>query len=110
MKIEQTNVRDVVIYKVSGRIDSSTAEPFWQTASETLASGTVKFIIDCAVLEYISSAGLRVLLKIAKHVKPYNGIVCLCNMSQETKSVMDIAGILAFLKTYSTLEEALNHY
>lgn len=109
MEIEQTNVRDVVIYKVIGRIDSTSTDTFWQTASQALAQGSAKFIIDCENLEYISSAGLRSLLAIAKNVRPKNGIVALCNMSEQTKSVMDIAGISTFIKMYRDLAEALSH-
>jgi len=70
LEIEQTNVRDVVIYKVIGRIDSASTDAFWQTASQALAKGSAKFIIDCESLEYISSAGLRSLLAIAKNIRP----------------------------------------
>jgi len=107
MEIKQTKVRDKVIFKVCGRIDSSTANIFEQTVEQALRNGIVNFIIDCTDLEFISSAGLRALLNLTKNIKPKNGAVSLCNLSQQTKAVLDIAGILAFLKTYDTLEEAL---
>lgn len=110
MKIELSKVGDVAIVKVSGRIDSSTADSFWQTTDQILASGTSNFIVDCANLEFISSAGLRALLTLSKNIRQKSGIISLCCLSQQTKAVMDIAGILAFFKTYANLEEALSHY
>ena len=103
-------MRDINIFRVSGRIDSATAPAFWQGVSEELKNGATKFIIDCENLEFLSSAGLRSILGIAKHIKPQNGLVSMCNMNQQTKAVIDIAGISAFIKLYGDLADALSHY
>ncbi len=109
MEIQQAKVGDVNVYRVSGRIDSDTADTLWQTASQALEEGTKKIIVNCEELDYISSAGLRTLLIIAKHVRPQNGIVALCNLTSQIKSVMDIAGISTCIKIYGNLEDALRH-
>ena len=58
-------------------------------------------------LEYISSAGLRVVLVIAKKLKPVNGQMLISNLKGVVKEVFEISGFTSLLQIYETEEEAL---
>lgn len=55
------------IVTLDGRLDSATAEQFEKDVNEHL-DGVTELVIDCADLEYISSAGLRVFLTACKEI------------------------------------------
>ena len=65
MTIEKTQNGNQLCLKVSGRLDTSTAPQLEAVINDDLANVT-DLTFDCADLEYISSAGLRVLLKAQK--------------------------------------------
>jgi anti-anti-sigma factor len=56
---------------------------------------------------YVSSAGLRVLLMLAKHLTAQDGHLALVGVCPEIKDVMEMTGFINFFKLYNTLEEVL---
>jgi len=92
MEFAQELSGDVVIVKLSGRLDSSTAQGAEENFAEVLASGVLHLAIDMSNLEYISSAGLRVLLVVAKKVQQANGRVVLFGVVRNVREVFSISG------------------
>jgi len=64
-------------------------------------------IIDFENLDYISSAGLRIILKTAKELKRNHGDIVLCAMQDYVKEVFEISGLDTFLSITQTMEQAL---
>ena len=71
------------MYQIKGKIDSNNAPEF---EKEIMAAKPTE--IDASKLEYISSAGLRVLLKLTKTV----GEVTLLNVSREVYEILEVTG------------------
>ena len=69
--------------------------------------GKTKVLVECVELEYISSAGLRVLLAAAKQFKKVSGEIALAGLSQNVKQVFEISGFTSIFPIYATREEAL---
>jgi len=67
-------------------------------------------IIDFKDLEYISSAGLRVILKATKALKREDGKMMLCDMQDYVKEVFEIAGFDSFLPIVGTMDDALRSF
>ncbi len=94
-------------FKLRGRLDSNTSLAFEQRLFEAITHGAKHVIIDFRELDYISSAGLRVILKATKALKREEGKILLCAMQDYVKEVFEIAGFDAFLPIVPTLDEAL---
>ena len=92
MEFAQEQAGDVVIAKLAGRLDSGSAQPAEESFSRVLGSGTPHLAIDLSKLEYISSAGLRVLLVVAKKVQQANGKVVLFGLGPNVREVFSISG------------------
>lgn len=103
MEFAQEEAGDVVIVKLAGRLDSSAAQPAEESFARVLASGTPRLAIDMSKLEYISSAGLRVLLVVAKKVQQANGKVVLFGLVPNVREVFSISG---FDRIFSIQPEA----
>ena len=64
-------------------------------------------VVDCAGMEYISSAGLRVLLVAAKQARAANGQLALATLRDNPREVFDISGFSAIFAIHPSLEQAL---
>ena len=75
---------------LEGRLDTTTAPEFEAALNESIANVS-ELIIDLEKLEYISSAGLRVLLSAQKTMNKQGSLV-IRNSSDEIKEIFDVTG------------------
>lgn len=106
MKTAITEQDDISIIAAEGDIDSKTASQFEAGAKEAAAKHS-KIAIDLTAVEYMSSAGLRVLLMVYRNIKAENGKVVLVGVSEEIQDVMSTTGFISFFTIVATVEEAL---
>lgn len=92
MDIECAKRGDVVVLGPKGSLNTETAPKFEQKLLELLNAAEKRFLIDFARVDYISSAGLRVLLMAAKRLKAGGGAIVLCAMSPPVKKVFALCG------------------
>lgn len=92
MDIAQERDGDVVILKLAGRLDSNTAKLAEDGIVAALPGGSPRVVIDLSQLAYISSAGLRVLLAIAKRIKQGGGKMVLFGLLANVREVFSISG------------------
>jgi anti-sigma B factor antagonist len=107
MDITETKHDEYSIFKLNGRLDSNTATGFEQKLFESIENGTQRLILDFQDLDYISSAGLRVILKATKNLKTSEGKLVLCAMQDYVKEVFEISGFDSFLPIEATLDDAV---
>lgn len=106
MEITETKQEKITILALSGRLDASTT-PALESALSALAQAKEPLVlVDCRELEYISSAGLRVLLAAAKTFRKDNGKIALCTLSASVKQVFEISGFTSIFDIYATRDEA----
>ena len=95
MTIEiKKNARQITI-EVAGRLDTITAPVLEQTINDNISDITI-LVLDFAGLEYISSAGLRVLLGAQKKMKQI-GMMKLINVCDEVMDVLEMTGFADIL-------------
>ncbi len=107
MEIIEEKRGELSTFKLQGRLDSNTSQVFEKRIFDAMADGTKNVVIDFKNLDYISSAGLRVILKATKALKRENGKILLCAMQDYVKEVFEIAGFDSFLPIVPTLDDAL---
>lgn len=87
----------VLNLSISGHIDATTAPELEKIVSADVAK-VEKIVFDFEKVEYISSAGLRVLLSIHKAMSSKGGEFVLEHVSGDVKNVLEMTGFLSFLK------------
>jgi anti-sigma B factor antagonist len=107
MEIIENQKEDVSIFKLNGRLDSNTSPALEKKLVAAIENGTRNMVIDFENLDYISSAGLRIILKTTKDLKRTEGNIVLCAMQDYVREVFEIAGFDTFLPIFSTVDEAL---
>lgn len=91
MEIETTRNDSELTVALSGRLDTLTSPDLEDRLDEEL-EGVERLIFDLSELEYISSAGLRVLLGAYKMMEEYNGML----IRNVTEPVMDVFEVTGF--------------
>ena len=110
MEIIEESQSGINIYRLNGRLDSNTSQGFEKKVFQAIDNGSKSMIIDFKNLDYISSAGLRVILKATKALKREEGTLMLCDMQDYVKEVFEIAGFDSFLSIVGTMDDALNAF
>jgi len=104
----QTKIENhAIVVTISGRLDAVTAPEYEKRIRELIDGGNHCFVVDFEQLDYISSAGLRALLLMAKLLREKDGKVCFANVQGNVRSVFDMSGFTALFKTESSVAEAL---
>ncbi len=101
---------DPITVSPSGRLDSSTAAAFDAQIRELLAEGTPALLIDFTQLDYISSAGLRVVLFAAKRLQAGGGKLVICGLSEPIAHVFKLSGFLMALNVVPDRAAALQAF
>lgn len=107
MKIDVRKEQNGSVAKVRGRIDTMSAEEFGKGLEKAAAEEKTLLVLDLSDLEYISSAGLRVMLSAGKKMKAAGGEVRLAALQGTVQKVFQISGFLTLFKAYDTPEQAL---
>jgi anti-anti-sigma factor len=92
IEIEQEQVGSVRVLVLSGRLDTETAADVELALQDLFAAGEREYVIDLSGIGYVSSAGLRVLLSLAKLLDGGKGSLRLCGLNAAVTQVFDVAG------------------
>ena len=95
MTIEIKRNAEELVLQIVGRLDTTTAPALEKTITENI-SGIKNLILDFKALEYISSAGLRVLLSAQKKMQQI-GEMKVINVCEEVMEVFEITGFADIL-------------
>ena len=98
---------DVLIVSPKGQLNSTNAAAAEAELVQHVAQGTRRVGLDFSQLDYISSAGLRVVLVLAKRLKQAEGKLVLFGLQPHVREVFEISGFLAILTVTDTREQAL---
>ncbi|MCG6861879.1 MAG: STAS domain-containing protein [Chromatiaceae bacterium] len=107
MHISEQRKEGVLILGPEGRLDTNTSEPFEQRMMAVIDAGNNRLVVDLTELDYISSAGLRVLLMSAKRLKNEQGRLALCGLKSHIREVFEISGFLKILTVVENTDAAV---
>ncbi len=110
MKIE-TNINDgVSVVTIDGRLDTTTSSGAHEHLNGLLDGGAVKIAIDFGKVDYVSSAGLRILLATAKRMNGVDGKLALFGLNESVQEVFDMSGFSSLLNVVASLPEAMSSF
>lgn len=109
MDIQTLKETKATVVTVTGRLDAVTAPAYEEAVNELINGGEIAFVVDFAGLDYISSAGLRGLLVMAKQLKGRGGKVRFANVKGTVKEVFDISGFATIFQMDDSVAAALSN-
>ena len=110
MEIAEERRDGALLLAPAGRLDSNSSGELEARLVAAIGAGSRRLVVDLARVDYVSSAGLRVLLMAAKKLKPVNGKILLSCLKPHIRDVFDIAGFTTIFPIHETDEQALRAF
>lgn len=111
MEVNTTQYKRADVVSVSGRVDSYTSPQLAEVLESLTSNGRYKLVLDMKDVEYMSSAGLRVLINTQKNAKRYNrGEILLANVPQRIYEALDLAGLVPLFKFFDDVTSAVGFF
>jgi anti-sigma B factor antagonist len=108
MEITQKQYKHCDLVQVTGRVDSQTSPQLADVFKAITDDGRFKIVLDCSGLEFISSAGLWVLVNAQKQCKRYNrGEVVLAAVDDRIRGSLDLVGFIPYFRIVVDQTEAV---
>jgi anti-anti-sigma factor len=107
MQIDEQREQGVVVVAPAGRVDSTTSAALDAHLVGLDRAGERRIVIDLAAVDYISSAGLRVMLALAKRTKDARGALAICSLGPSVRQVFELAGFLPLFAVDATRSSAV---
>lgn len=95
----------ILILTVGGSLDANTSSQLEAEVNDLLKGSARGLVFDFELLEFISSAGIRVVLMAQKELKKKGGAVMMMNMQPQIQKVFDIIKALPDATIFSSVEE-----
>lgn len=109
MELTVNKKDNINIIGISGKLDTNTWPELEEKLIPIIDSGEKNILIDCSYMDYISSAGLRVLLIAAKKLRAGNGKIVIAAMKAPIRSIFDIAGFTSIFPVSETLSDGIEY-
>jgi len=107
LEVTTRETENGISVSVQGRLDSSSAPELSEALEPVISVGDATVVLDLSATEYVSSAGLRVLLATTKRLKAAGRTFILCGVSSRIMEVIKVTGLDRVLDIRGTVEEAL---
>ena len=108
MEVTTDNENGTLVARAGGRIDGTNANDFESAMQTAVSSSQGAVVLDCEGLSYISSAGLRAILRIAKEMNRRAVKFVLCSLSDPIREVFQISGFDKIITIHPTRTGALS--
>jgi anti-anti-sigma factor len=97
----------VAVVTARGRLDGATSGIFAERLERLASAAQPRLVVDFSGVDFISSAGLRAVLTLAKKIKAGNGALALCAVQAPVLEVLDITSFSTMIDIHSDLAAAL---
>lgn len=109
MYVEFENIKDNLIITLTGELDHHSAEEVRIKIDDKIEmASTRKIIIDFANVNFMDSSGIGVIIGRYKKITMKKGTICIANARGSVERIFQLSGLFKIIKSYKTLEEALN--
>ncbi len=110
MQISVKTADEVKVLEFKGRLDHQTSPDAQEQLTKLIEKGERKILVNFGKLDYISSAGLRVLLAAAKQLIPGGGEIRICSLNDVVMEVFKISGFVTIFRVFGSESEALDGF
>ena len=110
MEINSSEMKRVQLFEIAGRVDSTNATEMGNVLDRAVDDGKSNLVLDLGGVEYMSSAGLREMVRVLKRVKRSGGDLRIANPSERVKEVLELAGLDTIFEIFPTQVEAVGSF
>jgi anti-sigma B factor antagonist len=108
--IQTSLENDLSIVALEGFVDAHTAPQFEDAIQKAVDSGSLRIVVDCEKLNYISSAGLGVFMSFIEEVRDRGGDIKICGLTPKVKHTFEILGFQDIFEMLDDQQTALRRF
>lgn len=108
--VKEEKQGEVLILHITGRLDALSTPETEKKVFHFINQGENKLLLDFSGVDYISSAGMRMLLALTKKLKPLSGQLVLCSITTNVMDVFKMSGFDHVLELTHSQDEALRRF
>ena len=110
MEIQSEQRQETLIISFVGSLDALTADQAHGFIGRELDGGQQQIVIDLSQVDFMSSAGIRVLLDMLKRSRGMGGDLCLAATQPGVQRTLELSGMVRVLEVYPSVEDAVRSY
>lgn len=110
VNIKEVPQGDILILKMAGRLDAVSSPVAERKVFDHINNGQHKLLFDFTGVDYLSSAGMRMLLSVTKKLKTLSGRLVICSITTNVMDVLKMSGFDHVLELVKTEEEGLRKF
>jgi len=107
MQVKITEYKRVAVIQPVGRVDSDTSAEFETELRRLVDSGRNNLVLDLSKIDFLSSAGLRVIVSTMKSVRKNGGNVCVAEANARAAEVLKLTGLDSIIDMHPSREAAI---
>lgn len=108
--LREKQVGDILIVSIKGRLDAISSVEAEKQIFSFIDEGHIKLILNFKELDYLSSVGMRLLLRATKRLKALSGKLVVCQVSVGVMDILKMSGFDHVIEFARTEEEALKKF
>jgi len=110
MDFETTKIDAVTVVAMEGNLDTNTSVDAQSHINALIDEGATKLVTDFTKVDFVSSAGLRILLATAKKLGGIGGSLRICGLNEAVNEVFEISGFSTILEVFPSRDNALQGF
>lgn len=107
LEVQLEEIEGKAILRISGRLDAASSPVLEKKINQLMGDGRSVLLMDFSQVEYLSSAGMRLLLSVTKKLKEKDGHLVIFSIGEEAMEIIKMAGFEHILNICSTEQKAL---
>lgn len=108
MKISSETVGGAVVVRLEGNLDTNTSTEAQDYLSKSIDDGASNIVVSLSNVDFVSSAGLRILLATGKKLGGVGGSLRICGLNETVAEIFEISGFSTILNVFPSESEALS--
>ncbi len=107
MEIDEQRAGRTLVMAPEGRLDARSAQGFGEQLLGRIDGGETSIVLDLSRIDFLGSAGLRVVLSAAKRLRDVDGQFAVCGLGERVREVFRVGGFDAIIDIHSDRPTAL---
>lgn len=108
--IKEETKGDILVLRMNGRLDAVSSPTAEHTVFDFINIGHYKLVFNFSGVDYLSSAGMRMLLSVTKKLKTLPGKLVICSVTSNVMDVLKMSGFDHVLELSLTEEDAIRRF
>ncbi len=106
-EIEERQIKNVLVLKIKGRLDAISSSDVEQQIMDYIEAGHTSLVLNFSSVNYLSSVGMRLLLRTVKKLKEVSGKMIVCSVNDRVMDILKMSGFDHLIELTVNEEEAI---